>query len=102
VVCFSSGNLSAIALALRGQYPTRKIVACADSDEAGIKAATKAGDAINAYTVFPDFIGLSDTDKAKAPNDFNDLHQLCGLEAVRDQISKLITYLTKRSSCQKK
>jgi putative DNA primase/helicase len=116
VVCFSSGNMAAVASALRRKYPAKEIIICADADEAGLKTAKEAGDAVGAYAIWPEF--PSDTVAAhkssgdstdggrltfsseKAPNDFNDLHCICGLEAVRKQISNLTNYLRERT-CQK-
>jgi phage/plasmid primase-like uncharacterized protein len=92
VVCFSSGNLSAIALALRGQYPTRKIVACADSDEAGIKAAKATGldyiypkfDAAGVER-FRELTGKPDG----RPTDFNDYMNVYGLEELKKCLAKI-------------
>ncbi|MDR1366108.1 MAG: hypothetical protein LBJ03_03425 [Holosporales bacterium] len=84
---------------------TKEIIICADADEAGLKAGKEADDAVGAYAIWPEFSSdiiaaykaSSDSttrdqltaSAGKAPNDFNGLHCLCGLEAVRKQILKL-------------
>lgn len=84
VVALDSGNLMAVAQSIRAKYPDMKLVLCADDDvsQIGIKKANEAAKLVNAYVVLPDF-GESKTD---ALTDFNDLHKLKGLEAVKLQL----------------
>jgi len=86
-VAFNAGNLKAVTLALRDKYPALKIVVAADDDHRtpgnpGIFKATTAAQAVAASMAVPDF-GAHRPDRA---TDFNDLHQLAGLEAVSRSI----------------
>ena len=83
-VAFNSGNLEAVALALRAKYPALKIVVAADDDHQtegnpGITKATAAAQAVDGVVAVPDF-GAHRPDRA---TDFNDLAQTAGLDAVR-------------------
>ena len=84
VVALDSGNLMAVAQSIRTKYPDIKLILCADDDvnQTGIKKANEAGKLVNASVVMPDF-GENNTDTL---TDFNDLHQLKGLEAVKLQL----------------
>lgn len=80
LVAFNAGNLEAVALLARKQYPERKIILCADNDlnnavNTGVVKATKAAQAIAGLLAVPS----AHLDKN---TDFNDVHQYCGLEAV--------------------
>jgi len=83
-VGFTSGNLMAVALDLRTKYPALKIVVAADDDHQtegnpGITKATEAAQAVGGCVAVPVF-PPGRPDKA---TDFNDLHKLAGLDAVR-------------------
>jgi RecA-family ATPase len=82
VVAFNAGNLEPVAIALRGKYPDRSIIICADNDESGVglEKAQKAAQAIQARVTMPE----------QPKTDFNDLHVNVGLEAVREQLGKFI------------
>ena len=84
VVALDSGNLMAVAQSIRTKYPDIKLILCADDDvnQTGIKKANEAAKLVNAYVVMPDF-GES---KTNTLTDFNDLHQLKGLDAVKVQL----------------
>ena len=83
-VAFNAGNLEAVALALRAKYPDLKIIVAADDDHltdgnpgmAKAKAAALAVGGLVAVPVFP-------ADRLDKATDFNDVHQLDGLEAVK-------------------
>ncbi|WP_321808075.1 AAA family ATPase [Burkholderia sp. BCC1993] len=80
----NAGNLVSVAKAWRTKYPRLRIVICADDDTAtagnpGMTKATEAARVVDALLAVPDF-GADRPDKA---SDFNDLHALDGLEAVR-------------------
>ena len=83
-VAFNAGNLEAVARALRAKYPAISITLAADDDHrtAGnpgltkARAAALAVDGLLAVPVFP-------TDRPDKATDFNDLHQLAGVDAVR-------------------
>lgn len=85
-VAFDAGNLVHVARAIRERYQHRTVIICADNDQwkgggnPGIDAAKKAADKYRCKVAFPSFDGL---DTSSRPTDFNDLHCLAGLEAVR-------------------
>ncbi len=89
VVAFDAGNLPKVAKIAKEMYLGSKIVIAADNDQftdnnPGIKAANTAASAVNGLVVSPAF---SDSEvSAGKPTDFNDLHVLRGLDAVREQI----------------
>ncbi len=83
-VAFNAGNLEMVALDLHAQYPDVKIVMSADDDyqtagNPGMTKARAAAKAVGGYLAVPDF-GANRPAKA---TDFNDLHQLSGLDAVK-------------------
>ncbi len=87
LIAFNAGNLEAVARTARARYPDREILLCADNDcetvkpdgtpwNPGKEAASRAAQAVGGkLAVCPAHEG-----KAK---DFNDLHRLRSLEAVR-------------------
>jgi putative DNA primase/helicase len=83
-VAFNAGNLQAVALGLRAKYPALKITIAADDDHLtegnpGTTKATAAAQAVGGCVAVPMF-PPGRPDKA---TDFNDLHKLAGLDAVR-------------------
>ena len=83
-VAFTAGNLEAVAVALRSKYPALKIIIAADDDHQtagnpGMTNATAAALAVAGYLAVPKF----PADRPDKATDFNDLHQLAGLDAVR-------------------
>jgi len=83
-VAFNAGNLEAVAVALRSKYPALKIIIAGDDDHLtdgnpGLTKARAAAQAVGALVAVPSFL-LNRPDKA---TDFNDLHQLVGLDAVK-------------------
>jgi putative DNA primase/helicase len=83
VVAFNSGNLLAVARLMRSRYPEADIVIAADNDQftdgnPGLAAGRAAAAEIEARMVYPLFDDLD-----SRPTDFNDLHVLAGLDAVR-------------------
>jgi len=83
-VAFNAGNLLAVAQALRAKHPGARLILAADDDHRtegnpGMTKAAEAARVVGAQLVAPTFPeGRGDKD-----TDFNDLHQLAGLEAVR-------------------
>jgi putative DNA primase/helicase len=83
-VAFNAGNLGPVALALRDKYPALKIIIAADDDHLtggnpGLTKATAAALTVGGLLAVPEFpAGRGDKD-----TDFNDLHALAGLDAVR-------------------
>ena len=91
VVAFDAGNLEPVARALRQQMPHGTLILAADNDHqtrkpdgsfwnTGLEHARQAAAAVGAPVVWPDFASPDAT-----TTDFNDLHRLEGLDAVRRQ-----------------
>jgi putative DNA primase/helicase len=83
-VAFNAGNLEAVALAMRTKFPALRLIAAADDDRLtpgnpGMTKATAAARAVGGLVAVPVFPG----DRPDKATDFNDLHQLAGLDAVR-------------------
>lgn len=86
VAALNCGNLLAVSKALRTKYPQREIIIAADNDvwtksNPGMVMATEAAKTVRARLAVPEF-----TDTKTKPTDFNDLHQLEGLNTVKTQI----------------
>lgn len=85
-VAFSAGNVPAVAAALRERWPAAEIIIAADADEAGRAAAAKAAAADPRVLVRVPDVGPAALLGDGAPSDWNDLHQLAGLDEVRRQL----------------
>jgi len=83
VAALSASNLPKVAKALRGRYPAARLVILGDVGGA-LKYAEQAARETGATLAAPDFTGL---DAGEDDTDFNDLHRLAGLEAVKAQIT---------------
>lgn len=86
-VAFNAGNLQAVAMDLRAKYPAMRLVIAADDDHLtagnpGLTKANAAAKAVGGLVAVPQF-PEGRPDKA---TDFNDLHALMGLDAVRSGI----------------
>lgn len=61
-VCFSAGNMLAVARELRLKFPGLRLVMCADNDltpgNPGVTAATKAAQAVGGVVAVPNFAGV--------------------------------------------
>ena len=62
-VCFSAGNMLAVARELRLKFPGLRLILCADDDFAtpgnpGVTAATKAAKAVGGVVALPNFAGV--------------------------------------------
>ena len=81
VVAFNAINLKSVAESLRAKFPTTKLVICADDDKSGVglEKANEAARLVTADIVIPNF----GDNRPEGVSDFNDLHQLQGLDAVR-------------------
>lgn len=93
IVAFNAGNLPVIAERLFKSLPEMALIVAGDTDasQVGQQAAKKAAQAhSNARWCCPSFTPNQITQRqqthSKAPSDFNDLHQLAGLEEVARQI----------------
>lgn len=83
-VAFNAGNLEAVAQALRQKYPALRLILAADDDwktpgNPGMTKAMAAARAVGGYLAVPRF----PADRPDKATDFNDLHKLAGLQAVR-------------------
>ena len=83
-VAFNAGNLLPVAQALRANFPTLRLVICADDDAAtpgnpGLTKAREAARAVDGFLAVPGF-GAS---RPRGGSDFNDLHRHAGPAAVR-------------------
>ncbi|NCP62047.1 MAG: toprim domain-containing protein [Alphaproteobacteria bacterium] len=91
VVAFDAGNLEPVVKAIRHKYPDLSITVAADNDQwkevnTGLVAARAVAKKHSAQVIYPDF---SDAIRGESkPTDFNDLHVLGGLYAVRKQVLK--------------
>ena len=83
-VAFSANNMAVVAKSARDRFPDKAIIICGDNDEAGRKKGEEAARLANAQLVLPNFTSGNGTD-------FNDLHQIEGLEAVRSQLEAALT-----------
>lgn len=86
VVCMDSGNLVAVAPAIRERYPQARLIVCADNDtkpdgsNPGVEAARKAAKLASADVLVPQFTKAGGTD-------WNDLATAEGLEVARSQLA---------------
>jgi putative DNA primase/helicase len=90
LAALSSNNLANLAEALRRGYPKATIVVLADLLKASGEPdahAIKAAQAVGGLLAVPDF----GDDRPAEMKDFNDLHQMRGLEAVRDALTNAKT-----------
>jgi len=78
VCAFNAGNLPKVAKAMRVKYPHAKIIIAGDNDESGTGQlkATEAARAVDGIAIWPDNL----------ENDWNDVHNLDGLDYVTDLI----------------
>jgi putative DNA primase/helicase len=85
---FSAGNLSQVAKEIKTKYPDLNVIICGDddifkgTDNVGRKEAEQTAKAMYHEAIFPKFTSLG-----TKPTDFNDLHCLEGLEAVKEQLT---------------
>lgn len=90
VVAFDAGNLLPVAQRIKSNLPDGwRLIIAGDNDQwkdtnTGKDKATACAVAVGADVVIPDFTGCEITNE---PTDFNDLHALAGLEAVKSQIN---------------
>jgi putative DNA primase/helicase len=90
-VAFNAGNIEAVAKILRGKLPAMRLILCADNDRfkstgnKGLTSASKAAQAVSGLLAVPQF--NSDINE---PTDFNDLHKIEGLAAIKAAIDGAI------------
>ena len=80
IVSFSGNNLENVAIEIHRLCPKSKLLICGDTGDAGIKYAERAVKATNSKSVYPK-INING-------KDFNDLHQLEGIEELRKQLGE--------------
>ncbi|AZL15272.1 toprim domain-containing protein [Rickettsiales endosymbiont of Stachyamoeba lipophora] len=86
IVAFDAGNLEPVLQVIYSHYPNKKYIICADNDmygkqNTGVISALKAARICNTKVIVPSF-----QDTVTKPTDFNDLHILEGLGALRKQL----------------
>ena len=91
LVAFDCGNLAKVAKSAKEMFPGAKIVIGADNDQftegnPGVTKGRAAAQLVFGEIVYPNF---SESDLSSKPTDFNDLHVLQGIEAVKDQIERV-------------
>ena len=88
-VAFSANNLPVVASMVRGQFPGKALLICADNDEAGRSKGQEAAQSAQARLVVP-------ACSKGAGTDFNDLHQSRGLEEVTKQVGQALVKVQSR------
>jgi putative DNA primase/helicase len=92
LVAFDCGNLAKVAKSAKEMFPGSKIIIGADNDQftegnPGVAKGRAAAALVFGEIVYPSF---SDSDMVdNKPTDFNDLHCLQGLDAVKEQIERV-------------
>lgn len=91
LVAFDCGNLAKVAKSAKEMFLGSRIVICADNDQftegnPGITRAKAAAGLVFGEIVYPIF---NESELASKPTDFNDLHTLQGIEAVKEQIERV-------------
>lgn len=90
-ITFHVDNLEAVALALKAERPDARIIIAADNDhqspgQPSFTAANHAAQVVGCPVAVPDF----GTNKESHHTNFNHLHQLLGLEAVKRCIDAVV------------
>lgn len=93
--------LPKVTRALRERYPAALVLVLGDVGN-GLKHAEQAGKIRGAALAVPSFtpelIKVFQHQHSKPPTDFNDLHQIAGPEAVRDQLTAALLVLESKAS----
>ncbi len=98
-VAFNAGNLEPVTKAIKKRFPSSRLLICGDDDHhlEGNPGRTKAEAAARAHgclLAFPVF----GPDRGEKDTDFNDLHRLTGLEAVRRCVMEPLSSLTQEDA----
>ena len=106
ICCFSANNLKVVPKLFRDHNPDGRFIIAADNDaytwvkgaihNTGVLAAQDVAAEVDATVVYPSF----DEGIESKPTDWNDLHCLEGIEAVKEQCQKVHTVKTKEVSPQ--
>ncbi|MGF7191997.1 putative DNA primase/helicase [Robbsia andropogonis] len=91
-VAFDAGNLLAVSQTMRGKFPDARMIVCADDDHQtksnpGRTKAEEAAQAVGGVVAIPDF----GPDRPDGATDWNDLHNLDGLDAVREAVEAALS-----------
>lgn len=91
LVAFDCGNLAKVAKSAKEMFLGSRIVICADNDQftegnPGLSKGKAAAGLVFGEIVYPIF---NESELASKPTDFNDLHTLQGIEAVKEQIERV-------------
>jgi|GEM_PF-247808 len=83
-VALDAGNLPVVAKSMRARFPDLPLIVCADDDKdtegnPGLSKAREAAKAVGGAVAMPDFGAY----RSEGDSDFNDLHQLHGLDRVK-------------------
>jgi len=102
VVCFNAGNIKDVGKELSIKYPDISLMIAADDDQfnernTGFIKAKETAKHLGASFTFPRF---KDADLSQKPTDFNDLHQLYGLDEVNMQIKEALSSVKKTYNLQ--
>lgn len=89
VVAFAANNLEAVARMVRERYPKREIILAGDDDHStpdnpGASKARAAALAVGGRLALPVFA------QSRGGTDFNDLHQIEGLEVIKAQMEEAV------------
>lgn len=102
IAAFDSGNLMAVAMAVREKFPDRPILIAADNDHAnkhgniGTMKAEEAAKAVGAMVTAPFFV---ESEKAKGLTDFNDLAAARSMINVRTAIENSLAASRQQERC---
>lgn len=84
IVTFGKDNLLRVVPAIKAQHPNVMLIICADDDTSGV--GTSSANKVSSETGVSVTIPIFGENRPIGANDFNDLHQFKGLEAVKQQI----------------
>ena len=102
VVAFNAGNLPKVAKELKKEYPDANFIICADNDKwtpgnPGRTKATEAAEVLSGIVAYPKF-KQPEIDKHGKPTDWNDFHQIYGLNAVLKSLKPKIKKVQRNRS----
>lgn len=92
IVAFDAGNLLSVAKAIRAKYPDKRIVITADNDHMTREPVDNPGltKAIEAATEISADVAWPELPAGDLGTDFNDLHVVAGLPAVKARIDAAV------------
>jgi putative DNA primase/helicase len=95
VIAYDANNLLSVIENLKQAFTKSAIIIAGDNDEVGIQKANAAAGAFQCRIIFPEFPEDKKIDSHGKPyTDFNDLHQICGLEEVKKQLDQVHTIVS--------